>query len=56
MIQRKSRLICKEIGWLFWEIVEFYNLRGGQERLFDEMNNNGVSGAFHTCCPQKENR
>ena len=26
--------------WSFWgEIVDFYNLRGGKERIFDDMNN-----------------
>ena len=28
------------VFWSFWgEIVDFYNLRGGKERIFDDMNN-----------------
>ena len=30
---------CTSYGYQYSEIVEFYNLRGGKERIFDDMNN-----------------
>ena len=32
-------LRCTSYGYQYSEIAEFYNLRGGKERIFDDMNN-----------------
>ena len=32
-------LRCTPYGYQYSEIVEFYNLRGGKERIFDDTNN-----------------
>ena len=32
-------IITNDIGWSELEIIEYYNKRGGSEKIFDEMNN-----------------
>jgi len=39
VIDKVLGLRCTSFGYQYGEIVEFYNLRGGKERIFDEMNN-----------------
>ena len=39
VIDKVLGLRCTSFGYQYGEIVEFYNLRGGKERIFDDMNN-----------------
>ena len=39
VIDKVLGLRCTSFGYQYSEVVEFYNLRGGNERIFDDMNN-----------------
>ena len=39
VIDKVLGLRCTSVGYQHSEVVEFYNLRGGKEHIFDDMNN-----------------